>query len=294
DAAAEVDVGQCLRPRPGGDHGMVERQCSLCLTIEFDMAVVGKPRPRADHAHMAVAGQLTDAAGQLVDHGVLVLADGVEFDFRRSEQQASIAGGLRRVYQFIEMQQRLRWNAAAAQTDAAQDILVVDQRHIESLARAFESRGVASGATADDQQIGLLGQISHDYTISSSDSGSARPRISSVTKSAASAPSLTRWSKPSTSGSCSLGSICPLSTSVTTGCQRACATPRIATCGWLITGDSDVPPSGPTLVRVKEAPCMSLGLSSPSCACRAASTASSASVLIDLRSTSRSTGTSRP
>ena len=110
-------------------------------------------------------------------------------------------------------------------------------------------------------------------------------------KRAAAAPSITRWSYDSDSGSMRRGTnALPFHT----GLVALFDTPRIATSGALMIGVNAVPPMPPSELIEKQPPCMSAGPSLPSRAFAESSPISFAMPSTPFWSASFSTGTTRP
>ncbi len=109
----------------------------------------------ANDRHLALAGEARQAGRQALDDAVLPFADRREFDGRRAEADAVRRHAGRLVDGLGDVEERLRGNAADVEADAAEFWPAVDQHHLLPEVGGAERRGIAAGAGAENEQIGL-------------------------------------------------------------------------------------------------------------------------------------------
>ncbi|MNR38164.1 hypothetical protein D3C85_1562430 [compost metagenome] len=86
----------------------------------------------AHHLHLARAGHAGQTAGQLADHGFLVVAQAVQIDLGFAEQDAVRGQRLGFVDHGRVVQQRLRRDAAHVQADAAERAVAFHQHGVHA------------------------------------------------------------------------------------------------------------------------------------------------------------------
>src|SRR4051812_32734447 len=107
-----------------------ERVRALLVASDFERTRVAKPGRPLNVGDLSLLRQLPETAGELVDDLRLERAELVDVDFRRAEGNAPRFGMARFAQDVGDMQQRLRWNAAAIETHAAGIDRRVDQRDL--------------------------------------------------------------------------------------------------------------------------------------------------------------------
>ena len=117
--------------------------------------------PRAlDHGDLARLGQRAEAAGQLGHHAVLELAQARRGRSSACRTRAPRWRALLRVGDHLRgVQQGLGRNAADVQADAADARVALDEDHLLAEVRRAKRRGVAAGAGAQHQHLGVKGRV---------------------------------------------------------------------------------------------------------------------------------------
>ncbi|MNQ98994.1 hypothetical protein D3C85_1147140 [compost metagenome] len=111
-----------------------------------------------DLARLRHAGE---AAGELLDHTVLEVAQRVDVDFGRAVLDAVLGEQLHLVHHAGRVQQRLGGDAAHVEADAAECGVAFDQHGLHAEVGAAERGRVAAGAGAEHEHlafdVGLAG-----------------------------------------------------------------------------------------------------------------------------------------
>src|SRR5204863_1861495 len=107
-----------------------------------------------DVLNLAEFHELTGAAGQPLHDAVFERAQLRQIDPGFAELHAPAARLARFVDQLRDVQQRLRWNAAAVDTDAAGIDFGIDERGGEAEIRREKCSRVPAGPAAHDHQLG--------------------------------------------------------------------------------------------------------------------------------------------
>ena len=109
-----------------------------------------------DDGDLALLGHAADAAGQLVDHAVLELAQPVEIDLGLAEREAHVGSFLGVGDHLGGVEQRLGRDAADVQADAAQLWVALDENDLFAEIGGAERGGVAARARAQHQNLGVV------------------------------------------------------------------------------------------------------------------------------------------
>ena len=150
------EAGDTHRGRAAGDDGVVEQHIDVALAGLDADAVGGLEAARAlHHPDLALLGHGRQAAGELGYHLVLVGAQLVDVDLRLAEGNAQVGHLARLVEDGRGVQQGLGGDAAHVQADPAQVGVALDQDHALAEVRGAEGGGIAAGAGAEDDDLGL-------------------------------------------------------------------------------------------------------------------------------------------
>ncbi len=151
------EAGDARRLRAGGDDAVVERH-RLDAVLGLDREQVRRHELAApfDDGDLALLGHAAEAAGQLGDHAVLELAQPLEIDLGLAEREAHVGSFLGVGDHLGGVEQRLRRDAADVEADAAQARVALDQHHLLAEVGGAEGGGVAAGARAQHQDVGVV------------------------------------------------------------------------------------------------------------------------------------------
>src|SRR5207249_2825711 len=104
-------------------------------------------------AHLPELHELARAVRQPLDDVVLEGAQLVQIDLRLAEVDAPRLCVARLIQKLRDVQQRLRWNAAAIDADAARVRLGIDERGREAEIGSEKRSGVSARTAADDDEL---------------------------------------------------------------------------------------------------------------------------------------------
>ena len=140
----------------GGDDRLVEANDPRALrgfdAQGFSRGELAFADHRLDLPLLRKPGQ---AAGQALDYAVLPAANGRGVEGRRAKAHAVRTHRLGVIDDLGDMQQRLGWNTADVEADAAQRRPRVDQNDVLPQIGGAEGGGVAAGTRAQNQDFGL-------------------------------------------------------------------------------------------------------------------------------------------
>ena len=132
--------------------------------------------PPAGHdPHFALLGKTGQAARQSLDHPILPAANGRGVERGLTELDPMRAHRGRLVDDLGDVQQRLRWDAADVEADAAERLPGVDQHDIPPEIGGAEGGGVAARAGAEDENVRLDIRLSAGIGARASERSRARP-----------------------------------------------------------------------------------------------------------------------
>ena len=142
------------RLRAGGDDRVLEAHGPRALG-GFDLQGVWRSElPPAGHdPHFALLGKTGQAARQSLDHPILPAANGRGVERGLTELDSMRAHRGRLLDDLGDVQQRLRWDAADVEADAAERLPGVDQHDILPEIGGAEGGGVAARAGAEDENV---------------------------------------------------------------------------------------------------------------------------------------------
>ena len=105
-----------------------------------------------DLAHF---GHRAQAAGQLADDFLFVAAQLVDIDHGCAKVHAQVGHVAHFVHHRCDMQQGFGWDAAHVQAHATQGGVTLDDDDFQAQVGGAEGGGIATGATAQHQQVAL-------------------------------------------------------------------------------------------------------------------------------------------
>ena len=112
--------------------------------------------PSLDVGNLALLREHSHAAGQLFDDLRLEGADAIDVDRRRAERHAPGLRVPRLVDHLGDMEERLRRDAAAVETDAAGIDGRIHERDLHAAIGRVERRRVSAGTGTDDDDLSSL------------------------------------------------------------------------------------------------------------------------------------------
>ena len=142
---------------------MVKLNLLRSAFYQFDVQGVctGKASAPADVVQLTGLYQLAQSTGHFSYHAIFVCAELVQVYGGFPKLNAPVVSFFAFVEQFSHVQQRLRWNAAAIEADAAGIGFWINQRHVQAEVGGLECGHIASGAATDDNQLCFMhGSIS--------------------------------------------------------------------------------------------------------------------------------------
>jgi hypothetical protein len=147
-----------------GDDGFFERHHFFAAGFFlrgaagfFHFHVVGthKRAVAAHGGHLAHLGHGGQAAGQLADDLFFVAAQLVNVDHGCAKVHAQVGHVADFVHDGCHVQQCLGWDAAHVQAHATQGGVALDDDNFQAQVGCAEGSGIATGATAQHQQVAL-------------------------------------------------------------------------------------------------------------------------------------------
>src|SRR5581483_6435711 len=146
------------RPRAGGNHDVLEAEL-LVLDLRSAHAQrvgVDKLGRALEVAYVALLCQLSQAAGEFLDHIALPGPQGLQLNVLMGALDSPIAGVSRLVNDLGDVQQRLGGDAAYIQAHSARIGLTVNKRDLHAHVGGEERGSVATGPRADDCDVFLM------------------------------------------------------------------------------------------------------------------------------------------
>ena len=123
--------------------------------LDLELVERGEPADALDDRDLARLGEAGEPAGQLLDHAVLPAAQRVDVDGGCGEADAEMAHLLGLGDHLGGVEQRLGGDAADVEADAAQGRPALDQDDLAAQVGGAEGGGVAAGAGAQHQHLGV-------------------------------------------------------------------------------------------------------------------------------------------
>ena len=155
------DAGDAAHPRAGGEDRRLERDLARAsLSFDGELARAGQLAGAHHHLDPTLLRHPGEALGQPADHAALERVDLAEIEARLADRDPLLRQPFDLAERLGQMEQRLRWNAADVETDAAERRVALDQRHALAEIGGAKRGGVAAGARAEDEDVGVVVQRS--------------------------------------------------------------------------------------------------------------------------------------